>query len=156
MNIFYLHEKPEVCARMHCNKHVVKMILESAQMLCTAHWINGGEAPYKKSFMNHPSTVWARGSLQQYKWLCNMAKNLCKEYTYRYEKKHKTEDIIDWCITNEPKLSNDKFVQPPQCMPIEYKSVCSIKAYRTYYLNDKKGFLDYKKRETPQWIKFDK
>ena len=97
---------------------------------------------------------------KNYKQLNKKLKKIKVDYVIHcathYIKKHKTEDIIDWCITNEPKLSNDKFVQPPQCMPIEYKSRCSIKAYRTYYLNDKKGFLDYKKREMPQWIKFDK
>lgn len=152
MNIFYLHPSPSKCAKMHCDKHVVKMILESAQMLCTAHWMNGTEAPYKKAFMNHPSTKWVRESIHHYYWLCSLAKHLCQEYTYRYNKRHKTEDVIDWCISQPIKLINKEFVEPPQAMPNEYKNESSIIAYRTYYINDKKGFLNYTKRNKPEWV----
>ena len=51
MNIFYLHENPEICAEYHCDKHVVKMILETAQMLSTAHRIIDGELGAK--FLKH-------------------------------------------------------------------------------------------------------
>jgi len=152
MNIFYLHQDPKTAAEMHCNKHVVKMILETAQMLCTTIWLSGVRTPYKKTHINHPSTKWTRESVQHYRWLCKLGKELCAEYTYRYDKRHKSEDVIDWCIENEPELEDNGFTQPPQAMPNEYKNKCSIKAYRTYYLNDKKGFLDYKKRNKPEWL----
>ena len=68
MNIFYLDENHETCAQYHCDKHVIKMILETAQLLCCVHWVSGVEAPYKKTHVNHPSSVWARESLTNYKW----------------------------------------------------------------------------------------
>ena len=69
MNIFYLHKDPRICAQMYCDKHVVKMIIESAQMLCTTHHILGAAAPYKKIHVNHPCTVWTRESIDNYNWL---------------------------------------------------------------------------------------
>ena len=71
MNIFYLDKCPKKAAQVQYNKHVVKMILESAQMLCTAHHHYGhsDNVPYKKAHYNHPSTIWARENHYQYQWL---------------------------------------------------------------------------------------
>ena len=153
MNIFYLDNDQEVCARWHCDKHVVKMILESAQMLCTAHWENDGEAPYKSTHKNHPSSVWTRASKSNYLWLCVLGKELCKEYTHRYEKIHKTESVIDWLSENIPNISEDEFVEPPKAMG-DYKraEMTVIENYKFYYKEAKKEFLNYKKRDIPGWI----
>ena len=97
MNIFYLHEEPLVCAQMHNDKHCVKMILESAQMLCTAHRALDGNDKcdnlfmYKQAHLNHPSTKWVRENVYNYKWMFNLFEELCEEYTYRYEKVHTTD-----------------------------------------------------------------
>ena len=95
MNIFVVNDDPKVAAQNLCDKHVVKMILESAQMLCSA--FKNGEAPYKRSYYNHPCTKWARESQVNYEWLLTHAYELCEEYLLRYGKIHKPLDAIDWC-----------------------------------------------------------
>lgn len=154
MNIFYLHEDPKISARMLCDQHILKMGIESAQMLSTAHWMTGGAAPYKKAHINHPSTKWTRDSIQHYRWLAIHAKAILEEYTKRYGKIHKTEQIVDWLILNEPTLKNVKFIPPPQCMPEEYKHFNTITAYRTFYVKDKLAIkkLKYVKAKAPAWI----
>ena len=104
MNIFKLDESPVVSAKYACDKHVVKMILESAQMLCAVH--PEGTAPYKRSFYNHPCTKWVRESARNYEWLLLHAYALCAEYTSRYDKVHKSEAVIEWCDENRPDLPN--------------------------------------------------
>ena len=89
MNIFYLHRDPVKAAVVQYNKHVVKMILESAQMLCTAHHCYGDaeqkyNIPYRQAHLNHPSTIWARRSRTTYMWLYDHMIALGKEYTKRY------------------------------------------------------------------------
>ena len=90
MNIFYLHRDPVIAAKVQYNKHVVKMILESAQMLCTAHhhYDEDTDVPYKKAHYNHPSTIWTRESDEHYMWLFDHMCALGKEYTKRYGKIH--------------------------------------------------------------------
>ena len=141
MNIFYLDEDPVKAAQLQYNKHVVKMILESAQMLCTAHHcIMGSDAdvPYKSAHKNHPSTVWARQSAQNYAWLYHHMMALGDEYTKRYGKKHlsitKCEDKLAILPGG---ILHTGFEQPPQCMPDEYKDECSVKAYWNYYIGEK-------------------
>ena len=141
MNIFYLDKDPVKAAKMQYNKHVVKMILESAQMLCTAHHcIMGSDAdvPYKSAHKNHPSTIWARQSAQNYAWLYHHMMALGAEYTKRYGKKHlsitKCEDKLAILPGG---ILETGFEQPPQCMPDEYKDKCSVKAYWNYYIGEK-------------------
>ena len=141
MNIFYLDKDPVKAAKMQYNKHVVKMILESAQMLCTAHHcIMGSDAdvPYKSAHKNHPSTIWARQSAQNYAWLYYHMMALGDEYTKRYGKKHlsitKCEDKLAILPGG---ILETGFEQPPQCMPDKYKDECSVKAYWNYYIGEK-------------------
>lgn len=154
MNIFYVHEDPKISARMLCDQHILKMGIESAQMLSTAHWMTGGSAPYKKAHVNHPSTKWTRHSILHYNWLSIHAKEILLEYTRRYGKHHKTEDIVDWLTANKPEIPDLGFTPPPQCMPEDYKHEDTIKAYRTFYIKDKLGVkgLTYKKSSAPIWI----
>ena len=142
MNIFYLDKCPDKAARLQYNKHVVKMILESAQMLCAAHHVIGNpdDAPYKLAHKNHPSTIWVRESIHHYDWLWNHMIALGDEYTKRYGKTHlsitKMNDYnMYWAPLNMP---NTEFKQPPQCMPEEFKRDCAIHAYWLYYVYDKK------------------
>ena len=153
MNIFYLHECPDKAARLQYNKHVVKMILESAQMLCTAHHhyaerheINADYIPYKKAHYNHPSTIWARENHYQYQWLYWHMMALGDEYKKRYNKEHLSITKCKECLSFSPYgISLGKFEQPPQCMPDEYKDKCSIQAYWNYYIGDKKQIANLKK-----------
>ena len=99
MNIFYLDKNPKIAAQMQCDKHVVKMILESAQMLCTAHRVLDGDdyankmGLYKLAHKNHPSTIWVRSSYKIIEWLYDHMIALMNEYTYRYGKKHATDRL---------------------------------------------------------------
>ena len=135
-----MHEDPRKAAEYQYNKHVVKMILESAQMLCTAHhhYGNGDNVPYKKAHYNHPSTIWVRDNIENYAWLYRHMLALGEEYTKRYGKTHLTitkgKEALGKAPPNMPWFG---FTQPPQCMPDEYKDECSVKAYWNYYINDK-------------------
>ena len=129
MNIFYLDADPVKAAKLQYNKHVVKMILESAQMLCTAHHCYGNaeqklNVPYKQAHLNHPSTVWARKSRATYRWLYLHMMALGDEYTKRYGKRHLTITKCSEPLLHPPsEMPTIKFKQPPQCMPDEYKCV---------------------------------
>ena len=147
MNIFYLHSDPVKAAQIQYNKHVVKMILESAQMLCTAHHhyaellnYDASYIPYKKAHYNHPSTIWTRQNSRQYYWLFHHMLALGNEYTKRYGKKHlsitKCFDALKNCPVGMP--LGGEFTEPPQAMPDEYKVPgCSITAYWNYYEGEK-------------------
>ncbi len=135
MNIFYLHSDPVKAAEQHYNKHVVKMVLEAAQLLCTAHHIEGdGNVPYKKTHMNHPSAVWVRSSVANYMWCYNYMLALGDEYTKRYGRNHLTIEKCKEILSFAPhKVTRFEFTDPPQCMPDEYKSSNTIEAYQKYY-----------------------
>ena len=141
MNIFYLDKDPRVAASYLYNKHVVKMILESAQMLCTAHHCIMGEdadVPYKSTHKNHPSTVWARRSADNYLWLYQHFTALSKEYTKRYGKDHLSYTKCKNKVNMLPGgLAWSGLTEMPQCMPDKYKDPCSIKAYWNYYIGEK-------------------
>ena len=155
MNIFFLSFDTKKCAEYHCDKHVVKMVLETAQLLCGAHWVSGSEAPYKLSHKNHPCAIWTRQSLSNYLYLCDLGLELCKEYTYRYGKKHKSQDIIEWCLVNKPNIQDIDFTSPPMAMGDEYKIDNDvIESYRNYYRQAKKSFVNWKNRQIPEWFIF--
>ncbi len=140
MNIFYLDKDPYKAAELQYNKHVVKMILESAQMLCTAHHHYNifTDVPYKKAHYNHPSTIWCRQNKNQYRWLYNHMIALGQEYTARYNKEHMSITKCRLPLFQYPVgIPEGKFEQPPQCMPDEYKDECSVKAYWKYYIGEK-------------------
>jgi len=156
MNIFYINPDPIIAAKELCDDHIRKMQIESAQMLCTAHWETGNEAPYKRAHLNHPSTKWVRESIHHYRWLVKPGLEVCYEFTKRYGKHHKTQDVLEWLEKNEPKLSNKQFIAPPQCMPDVYRNNDTIKAYKTFYIEDKikiKKLSWNKLNNTPTWIK---
>ena len=153
MNIFVTDPSPTVSAQVLPDKHVVKMILESAQMLCSA-FENGG-APYKRSYYNHPCTKWARESQANYEWLLVHAYSLCEEYFLRYGKVHKSLDAIDWCDNNSHKLGLDQrlgLTPFAQAMPDEYKNDDAVQAYRDYYNGEKAYFAKWKLTTTPAWF----
>ena len=146
MNIFYLHHDPAVAASCFYDKHKVKMILESAQMLCTAHHCYGSDeqkqnVPYKQAHLNHPSTVWARMSTSTYMWLYDHMIALGKEYTKRYNKEHLTIKKCREFLSIPPAhIQGDTFNEPPQCMPDEYKVPGdAVSAYWNYYEAEKQS-----------------
>ena len=139
MNIFYLSHDPYLAAQVQYNKHVVKMILESAQLLCTAHHELGNhDVPYKATHKNHPSAIWARSNDLAYLWLYEHMMGLGEEYTRRYNKMHLTiEKCRDVLMQLPPGIPSIDWEQPPQCMPDEYKAKCSVDAYWNYYEAEK-------------------
>ena len=141
MNIFYLDKDPAKAASYFYDKHKVKMILESAQMLCTAHhhYGNGDNVPYKKAHYNHPSTIWCRQNASQYMWLYDHMIALGEEYTKRYKKTHltiiKCKEVLKQL---PPTIPDSTFTEPPKCMPDHHKVPdCSVTAYWNYYEQDK-------------------
>tara|TARA_R110002020_G_scaffold181926_2_gene377230 strand:- start:628 stop:1128 length:501 start_codon:yes stop_codon:yes gene_type:complete len=160
MNIFYLDSSPAVCAHYHCNKHVVKMILEYSQLLSTAHHECDGVPSiecYKATHKNHPSALWARENTFNYKWLYKLLCYTASEYTTRYGKVHLTErkGIIDNLYTLPKNLPvGEKMTAIPQCMPDEYKVKDDpISAYRNYYIGDKSRFAKWQDdSQTPTWF----
>ena len=143
MNIFYLDSDPEIAASYVYDKHKVKMILESAQMLCTAHHLldpcSSDDIPYKVVHKNHPSTIWARQSIPNYYWLYEHMIALGQEYTRRYGKEHLTITKCGTPLCFCPAgITSSEFTEPPQAMPDEYKvDGDSITAYWNYYIGDK-------------------
>ena len=149
MNIFAVDKDPRVAARMLCDKHVVKMILESAQMLKLAHLSIG-------PWYNHPCSKWVREGKANYEWLAQHALELCKEYTHRYKKVHSYEKTIIKLIENVPsmrKFKNNWYsTKFAQAMPDKYKDSSSVLAYRKYYLGEKFSFCRWTNREPPKWF----
>ena len=164
MNIFFLDFDVKKCAEYHCDKHVVKMILETAQLLCSVHHVTDQErpsnrpstdqVPYKLSHKNHPCAIWTRESLSNYLYLCELGLELCKEYTYRYDKIHKCERVglVRTLLTLPKNIVRGPFQEPPPAMPDQYKTTSSIQSYMNYYKGSKKEFATWKRRKTPEWF----
>lgn len=159
MNIFYLHKDPDTCARMHCDKHVVKMILEYAQLMSTAHHMLDEDQAipglYKCTHRNHPSAVWTRESSTHYRYVLRLFQALCQEYEHRYQKTHLTCTKMSGVIDNMPRgIEYLDFQDPPQCMPDQFKQACTVQAYRDYYTQgkDQTWIRKYTNREVPVWI----
>ena len=153
MNIFVLDTDPRKCSIYHNDKHVVKMILETAQLLSGVHWVEGGTAPYKLSHKNHPCAIWVRECIENYVWLCDLGIELSKEYSYRYGKRHKSQDIIEWCLLNIPKIrSNGVMTQFALAMPDECKIGTAVESYREYYKTEKRSLGVWKNRDIPKWF----
>ena len=174
MNIFYLDRDVKTCATYHNDKHVVKMILEYAQLLSTAHrMLDGSEyidassgrrikrwrlndenmenMLYKASHINHPSAIWVRQSNNNYNWLMCLLQDLLQEYTYRYGKIHATDRLVYWLRKPPANIPVGYFTQPTPAMPDEYKVPDSVQSYRNYYLGAKKTMAKWKKRPIPEW-----
>lgn len=151
MNIFVLDTDPELCAQMHCDKHVIKMMLESAQMISTTLAECGLTAPYKVTHRNHPCTLWTRRSAQNYKWLKTLTYFLNKEFKFRFSGR----DHKSWLAIKEgpdPVLPDKGLTEFTQAMPDHYKDNDPVTAYRNYYIGDKAHFAVWKKRPTPNWF----
>lgn len=155
MNVFFLHRSAIICAAHHCDKHVVKMILESAQILSTVHSMHGEPKTYKPTHQNHPSVQWASQSRLHYMYVQELAVHLCREYRKRYSKTHKSEELIVNELCNPPAaLTKSIWIDPPQCMPEQYKRADAVSAYRAYYKGEKSYFAKWfgKTELAPSWF----
>lgn len=176
MNVFYLDSNPQQCAEFHCDKHTVKMIVEYAQLLSTAHRVCDGtqhdgirvsgrkyktwilpdsrqHSLYQSTHINHPSAAWVRQSSGNYNWLYTMWLELMSEYTFRYNRQHACEKLVEPLKKIPYNIQVGEFTQPPPAMP-DYCKVPgdSIQSYRNYYIKEKSSFAKWK-RETPSWFR---
>jgi hypothetical protein len=170
MNIFYLDENPQLAARYHNNRHSVKMILEYSQMLSTAHRMldgipirnSGGKQHwelsssaesilYKVSHRNHPSAIWTRTNRSNYLWLFQLLEALHEEYTYRYERIHKSSKLLPYLSQFPQNLPEGEFFEPPLAMDEQYKLDDALSSYRNYYVYGKSHLAEWKKRKCPEW-----
>ena len=175
MNIFYLHNDPKTCAEMHVDKHVVKMIIEYAQLLSTAHRVLDGhevigvsktgrkakrwllpdqreDISYKATHITHPSAVWTRQSKENYEWLYRLWVACLEEYTYRYGKIHSCNRLVDTLCNYPNNIKSTKFTPPTPAMPDEFKVSDIMQSYRNYYNGAKTRMFKWKLRETPEWV----
>lgn len=155
MNIFVLDYDIDRCAQFHCDKHVVKMILESAQLLSSAHRINGQDVGYRLTHKNHPCALWVRESRDNYDWLYQLTLALNDEYGYRYGKSHKSVDVVT--SLPEPTFLEYKGLTPFARAFGDYASECNkfadvVEAYRHYYKVAKADIVAWKNREKPYWF----
>ncbi len=174
MNIFFLDHNTQRCAEYHCDKHVVKMIIEYAQLMSTAHRVLDGSEyvdsssgrrikrwklndqreniVYKASHINHPSAIWTRQCRASYSWLYALWIDCLNEYTHRYNKQHACEKLR-FALANVPSNMKDgNWSEPPQAMPEECKiKGDSLSAYRQYYIMKKHTFARWTNREIPKW-----
>lgn len=181
MNIFYFDSDPERCAIDHCDKHVVKMILEYAQLLSTAHRILDGittttksasgrnktewhladtrnDALYSATHTMHPSAKWCRDSDANYQWLYSLFIALCDEYTYRYHKVHATDTKLRGILKNSPNnIRIGEFSPPWRAMPDQYKvsksspEYCQL-SYQYYFNGEKQQIAKWSHRAEPIWF----
>ena len=158
MNIFYFYDCPVLSAQAQPDKMLVKMPLETAQMLCTAHRELDGDkyadevGLYKRAYWNHPCTVWARESSANYFWLYKHFLALGKEYTFRYGKTHNSVDKLARALFKQPDNIKRIGMTPlAQAMPDKYKNDDPIKAYRDYCINEKHYAKWEKGRAIPNW-----
>jgi hypothetical protein len=167
MNIFYFYDCPVKSAEAQPDKMLVKMPLETAQMLCTAHReLDGDEYAdkvglYKRAYWNHPCTVWARASKGNYEWLYAHFLALGMEYAYRYKREHasitklgkalekKPDNICNYNLMSLHMALNTTPIA--QCMPDQYKNDDPIKAYRDYCIHEKHYAKWEKGRDKPKW-----
>ena len=161
MNIFYLDTDIDECAKAHCDKHVVKMLTEYAQILSTALHKNANSKDsaelidyvYKASYVNHPACVWAAKSRANFLWLCELGIALYKEYNRRYAKEHKAYQIILNAKYFHWLIKPGELTERPQCMPEEYRHANPVEAYRAYYRGEKMHFATWKApAQSPAWI----
>jgi len=155
MNIFALDLDPAQAARWHVDKHVLKMPLEYAQLLSTAHvLVDGKQVGYKKTHDNHPSANWARLSRSTYEWLYELFGHTSAEYKYRYGRDHKSWTDLRSALARPPNNLPDRgFVPPFLAMPLEYaKYRDCVGSYRRYYNGAKRDLHVWSRRERPPWI----
>lgn len=153
MNIFVLDTDIKTCARYHCDQHVVKMILESAQMLCTTLNRRGLQTPYRPTHVNHPCVLWLDESYDNFLWLKDLALELNREYRFRYDKgcDHASVRIIH--DIEHYRYTSRGLTEFAQAMPEQYKVPGdAVRAYRNFYRGEKLGFAAWTRRPKPDWV----
>lgn len=164
MNIFVVSETPEEAARMLCDQHVVKMILESFQLLATVLRFHGApesclprtskDTPFRPTHVHHPCAVWTRSTRGNFDWLVRHVEGLCAEYTVRYGKQHALERWIDAVRYGRKYVPDGPTTEFARAMPEPYKNAhTTVDAYRAYYRFEKAKFARWCIPERcPSWF----
>ena len=180
MNLFILDTDPVKAAQLQCDKHVVKMIVESAQMLSTAHRMLDGrlearpsksgktivkywklpdkreDVLYKAVHIGHPCTVWTMESSQNYNWHLIHFAALCDEYTYRYDKVHATEALKPYLVNTPNNIKVSKITPFKLAMgsnPECINEADPVGSYRKFYETKKDRFkMAWTRRDIPEWF----
>jgi len=154
MNVFFLDSSPSRAAEYHCDKHVVKMVLESAQLLSTAHHVldGGSSVPLKKTHEHHPSAIWVRSSGGAYRWTFELFYCLLIEHQRRYGTRHSFWQHVADLRVPPFGIADGDAMPPPQVMPTQYQVEGDpVAAYRAYYRGDKARFARWKLGNVPPW-----
>jgi hypothetical protein len=163
MNIFYVDANPLLAAQALCNKHVNKMIVETAQILSNCYSLERmaepdcprtqAGSPRKHSYPHHPCCKWVQKSFENWQWLVAHGLSLEMERLYRGFEPHFSVEFIKWCGNNKPVFIESDFTMPPQAMPDEYKMENPVEAYRRYYNEYKRNTIQMKwtRRNPPEW-----
>ncbi len=153
MNIFVLDRDIARCAQYHHDRHVVKMILESTQMLCTVLNKHGIRSPYRPTHSHHPCTVWAGQSLSNWHWLRELALQLNLEYRFRFERERDHRSATVAATLPEPPIGDSGLTEFAQAMPEKYRVPGdAVAAYRSFYLAEKVSKARWTHRPVPEWI----
>lgn len=179
MNIFYINRRPKDIAHDMCDEHILKMGVETAQMLSTAHRVLDGEpyteitnkngnarkmkrwrlnddreyVLYKASHINHPQNIWLRSNNSNYMWSYELFMEIMEEFTYRYDNpNHKSMNLM--CHLDSPpnNIHKGTFYEPPLTMDDIYKSNDTIGSYRRFYIHGKQFATWNRKRAKPEWM----
>lgn len=151
MNIFYLDHDPKLAAQFTNDRHVVKMVLESAQILSTVCRANGLDVGYKATHKHHPCTLWAGENLSNFMYLANLASYLNDEYKYRFYRidNQLSFDVI--CNLPTPDLPDEPMTTPALAMPDGCKCDDPVESYRNYYRQHKQHLAQWTRRNQPEW-----
>lgn len=163
MNIFILDTDPKKAARSLNDRHIVKMILESAQIISTVADRYGYEALYKPTHKNHPCTLWAGNKYENWLWLVEHANEMNEEKIRRFGTSHKSIQVVNYHfkLNHGPVKDGSSIETFVQAMPSKYRNDDAVVAYRNYYLNEKQLSKDYKipkwtNTNPPDWWEFKK
>ena len=178
MNIFFFNADPKVCAEQHCDRHVVKMIVEYSQLLSTAHRVLDGEMKilpkvsksgrisnrkvwqfrpddareeilYQATHINHPSAKWVRHSKQNYLGLLSLLKELIAEFKFRFNRtQHKSEQLIHPLSTPPENIQDVSFSPPWRAMPPEFKVPRNVNNYCQLSYQD---YFNAEKQHLASW-----
>jgi hypothetical protein len=141
MNLFAVHRDPRTAARSLCDRHVVKMTLETAQILCTAARLHGHDAPYRATHRHHPCVLWTAARRANWDWVVRHGLALAAEYERRFGRVHSSRAVIEWARDHAVAPPPGGRRQPfPQAMPAAYRGPDPVAAYRRFYLAEKARF----------------
>jgi hypothetical protein len=155
MNLFVLDYNPKLAVQYHNDKHIVKMILETAQLLSTAHrLLDGyvGDEIYKSTHKHHPCAVWVRKSSSNYLWAFELFIELLDEFQFRYKKIHLSSRLVEKLSNLPHNIPIGGLTKFALAMPDEFKKPDAVESYRAYYNGAKRHLFGWKNRQVPEWI----